>query len=572
VKTLKIIQVPPTYKGMHMPERVTKDAMIDLLDKLNAKAVKEDKSKKKRAGVQGLLHTKYALTIVVEYMEIVRRLGPVVHVSTALPGKITVVGDMHGQLRDLVEIFRHNGFPSFDNPYLFNGDLVDRGEYSAELCLLLMGFEVADPGSVYINRGNHEDMTVCTGYGFVDELVMKFGGAHGMLDTNGRHLLAIIDTIFSLLPLAHVIDSNVLVIHGGISDKFTLAQLAMINRRPYRTLTGLPPTITQAQGGADAEGHDHATWAILMDCLWSDPARGGEAFEHGKLCKPNAERGGGVMWGAKFTEQFLEREKLGVLVRSHECQDAGFSTCHADRVLTLFSASNYYGDDEANDGAILVLSPHHERGGELLTFATSDGHGFEKMDLKQTVAKLESAAIERVEVALLDHRREIVAGLKTLDTEGAGLVRTLDWADVMGKAVPIKLPWLHLKHKFVDAAGTDADGHDCVDYRRLTEKLGQAFGPDDAPGSTMRESLYLLRRELLSVFRILDKDCSGILSKSEFQAGCKLINSLAGETIFEADDVESFMAKLDVNGDGGISFQEFSDGLLQPHSHLRSKE
>ena len=129
--------------------------------------------------------------------------------------------------------------PSFDNPYLFNGDLVDRGDYSVEIVLLLFGFAVADPGSIYINRGNHEDMTVCTGYGFVDELVNKFSQ-----NTAGRHLPAIIDTIFSLLPLVHVIDENVAVVHGGISDKFDLDSLKSINRRLYRTLTGLPQSIT----------------------------------------------------------------------------------------------------------------------------------------------------------------------------------------------------------------------------------------------------------------------------------------------------------------------------------------
>ena len=60
------------------------------------------------------------------------------------------------QLRDLAQIFSMNGMPSVVNPYLFNGDLVDRGEQSLEICLLLMGLAVADPLSVKINRGNHE--------------------------------------------------------------------------------------------------------------------------------------------------------------------------------------------------------------------------------------------------------------------------------------------------------------------------------------------------------------------------------------------------------------------------------
>ena len=165
------------HKGIDLPDPITKDSIIDLMDRLNDQARKEAKKKKHCNGVKDILHAKYALQIAVNYMDMVRKLPSVVHVSTALAGKITVVGDMHGQLRDLIQVFRHNGLPSFDNPYLFNGDLVDRGDYSAEVTLLLFGFAVADPGSIYINRGNHEDMTVCTGYGFVDELVARCSAA-----------------------------------------------------------------------------------------------------------------------------------------------------------------------------------------------------------------------------------------------------------------------------------------------------------------------------------------------------------------------------------------------------------
>ena len=65
-------------------------------------------------------------------------------ISTAIPKCFTVVGDLHGQLRDLVEIFRINGPPSSQNPYLFNGDLVDRGEFSLEV----RARPVADRGSL----------------------------------------------------------------------------------------------------------------------------------------------------------------------------------------------------------------------------------------------------------------------------------------------------------------------------------------------------------------------------------------------------------------------------------------
>lgn len=37
------------------------------------------------------------------------------------PGRITVCGDTHGQYYDTLNIFELNGYPSPENPYLFNG-------------------------------------------------------------------------------------------------------------------------------------------------------------------------------------------------------------------------------------------------------------------------------------------------------------------------------------------------------------------------------------------------------------------------------------------------------------------
>ena len=77
---------------------------------------------------------------------------------------------------------------------------------------------------------------------------------------------------------------------------------------------------------------------MIEAIVWSDP--GDKAFVG---CKTNTDRGAGVRWGKDVTEKFFNRDKLALMVRSHECENHGFKTHHDGKCLTLFSASHYYG-------------------------------------------------------------------------------------------------------------------------------------------------------------------------------------------------------------------------------------
>ena len=72
---------------------------------------------------------------------------------------VTVVGDVHGQFYDVIELFNIGGRPPFTN-YLFMGDYVDRGMYGLEVVGYLLAQKVLHPHKIHMLRGNHETRAV----------------------------------------------------------------------------------------------------------------------------------------------------------------------------------------------------------------------------------------------------------------------------------------------------------------------------------------------------------------------------------------------------------------------------
>ncbi|KDD75869.1 calcineurin-like phosphoesterase [Helicosporidium sp. ATCC 50920] len=261
------------------------------------------------------VHRRFAYELVLAAQRQLKALPSLVDVSVPEGEELTVCGDVHGQLFDLLRIFELNGRPSTAQKrrYLFNGDFVDRGSWSYEVIMTLMGYAVADPGSVLLTRGNHEAKSMNTIYGFTGEVKAK---------VNAR-LVDVFRETFCCLPLAYVLNSQVLVLHGGLfsRDDVTLDDLRAIDR--FRE----PPE----------EG-------LMCEALWSDPQP-----EPGRA--PN-KRGVGVAFGPDVTKAFLERNGLKLLVRSHEVKDEGYEVAHDGYCVTIFSAPNYC-DQMGNKGAFI---------------------------------------------------------------------------------------------------------------------------------------------------------------------------------------------------------------------------
>ena len=83
----------------------------------------------------------------------------------------SVCGDIHGQFYDLLNIFVVNGLPSESNPYLFNGDFVDRGAFSVECVITLLAWKLLLPNKFFLARGNHETKNINKMYGYVSNKI-----------------------------------------------------------------------------------------------------------------------------------------------------------------------------------------------------------------------------------------------------------------------------------------------------------------------------------------------------------------------------------------------------------------
>lgn len=248
---------------------------------------------------------------------------------------VTVCGDLHGQLPDLLAALQHCGMPLHTKAdaagvprMLFLGDYVDRGPHSVPVMVILLALLLQYPTRVFLLRGNHESAQMNDTYGFQEEVK-----AHYSVDMYRRF-----QTLFNQLPLAAEIgirsapvsrwkplhedaqfNAFALCMHGGISPELGEDYRAQINalRRPC--------TIPDA--------------GLACDLLWADPD---EDMRASQSFRPSP-RGASYCFSEKDLRAFLKTTGLRMVIRAHEMCDEGYRYFAGKGLLTVFSASNYCG-------------------------------------------------------------------------------------------------------------------------------------------------------------------------------------------------------------------------------------
>ncbi|CAE7204475.1 PAPP5 [Symbiodinium sp. CCMP2592] len=322
---------PPGYNGPRYtgPGSIT-DGFIDAL-----LAMQKDGQ---------LLPKKDAYLILLDIIDILRSEKTLGQASIPAGGQLTVVGDLHGQYWDFLNLLSMTGKPSANTPFVFNGDFVDRGSWSIEVILSIFALKLKDPQSVFLNRGNHEMLETNILYGFCGECGSKYD----------MDLFNLFSEAFRNLPLAHLVDGKVLILHGGLpgpdpriwmpgqthdpTDAIpmtvlpTLQDIGSVDR--YLEIT--PESYGQSIGPTttDKEVNDMRK---LIDILWGDP-RGGDGYG------PSYRKGKGVyMFGPSLTAGSRRRGKphKSIYIPSHSyactCMHAHM---HAGLVLCVYTCTH----------------------------------------------------------------------------------------------------------------------------------------------------------------------------------------------------------------------------------------
>eukprot|EP00002_Diphylleia_rotans_P022645 TRINITY_DN4439_c0_g1_i1.p1 TRINITY_DN4439_c0_g1~~TRINITY_DN4439_c0_g1_i1.p1 ORF type:complete len:678 (+),score=131.50 TRINITY_DN4439_c0_g1_i1:54-2087(+) len=267
-------------------------------------------------------------------------------VDVLAPAK--VFGDLHGQVQDLIEIFRQHGRPCAYRGdvlainYVFNGDFVDRGPHSLEVVCILFALKLTYGPRITLLRGNHELRSINRDFGFFEECLLRYGQVHGPV------VYEEINLVFDYLPLGAVLqaltpqssssssshrawraENRILVLHGGIGS--TLKNLDLLRRVsiPFQ------------------EPNDR----VAENALWNDPP----PVSTTRGITENDRGGTTECFGADILVNFCRASKLEAVIRSHECVDKGYEFFAGGLLLTVFSARNYCGTKE-NHGAIILVT------------------------------------------------------------------------------------------------------------------------------------------------------------------------------------------------------------------------
>lgn len=572
------------YRGVHVSFPLRLDTVKKLINQF-------------RNGI--LLHRVFVRQILDESEKLFRKMhaSPMNEIEISKGVQLVVVGDLHGQLEDLLTIMDKNGVPNSKTWFLFNGDFVDRGSHGIEVILLLLIFKLLYPDYVFLNRGNHEERMINEVFGFEDEVYTKYGtdidevagwsGLGTSMNYSPMKLFQMFETVFGLFPIFALLNKRVFIVHGGLSnhEDITIEELLQLDHRRE-----IP---TQGTSRADE---------VFTHLLWSDP-RDEDGW------KPSS-RGAGVEFGPDITKAFCYRNGISLIIRSHECREEGFDIVHDGLLLTVFSASSYCGS-QTNKGAYvqLELGEDNKVKPHVVQFSSQPLQKLKdagRNEWRKKAQRLERRTLMSLVEIICEKKHVLLSAFNELDANGFGRVTKLEWKATLHKVLGIEASFLSYFHqlaeeeqdgrvdyqKFLNRYTVELDGGNVEWRRSLIRKVWKGFcqalprpSETDAEKMTLQDKLHFAfnlfqpshpgaaKKELaLTSLSKTDENgppstpaygdkpkedytCSNLVTYEVFrntiQGKLQLGDTLSEQQIFE------LMQYLDQNHDGVVDYQEF---------------
>lgn len=545
----------PNYLGLHLTSPLTLPCVLSMLenfrsldDLLKTKSRSTIRPTQQKARHRVPLHPLYVLDILGQAKSYFVQAPNLQRIQIEKNHKVTIVGDLHGQLKDLLHIFDTNGLPSESHFYVFNGDFVDRGHFSTEVVILLFAFKILYPHRVFLNRGNHEARDICSRDGFSREVQTKYD--MDMFD-------AFID-VFATLPIGVLINKDVLVVHGGLSwENFSLEALDAIDRFAEIPSFG----------------------SLLEDILWSDPM-----ISKGTSLN---DRGAGCVFGPDHLIAFLRHNSLRVLVRSHQCVQMGAESLFGGKLWTIFSASNYCGSVD-NQGAVLCYEgetfprPIVKRHCIVEAGDRKFKHGDMPMVAVDVVCRVVELVMKRND-SLRSFWRKHVQNFDERRSE-LRMISVNEWAEGMKKVLKVNIPWEELAELIVKpskamTSSTFIDYDTFLRYNSAASYLHRSRSTEEeildhkvlGTMTLLINIIYQNRFDLETAFKWLDQSGSGFVSFDEFKMGLKSLLGLQllnqggideeleefSECLFDDGVVREVLRLIDIDNDGRINYDDF---------------
>lgn len=215
-----------------------------------------------------------------------------------LSDEVFVIGDLHGDYDSLINLLKFVE----NEKIVFLGDYGDRGNYQVDVYYTIIKLKNELKDRVILLRGNHEF--------FKNFLVSPHDLPRQLLARFGNKALEIYEEIknfWEKMSLA-AYNKDIFFVHGGIPiEKIKIEEI------------------------------EKQTISVWNQLLWNDPIEKQGFYP--------SYRGIGYLFGSDITNDFLEKNKKKIIIRSHEpCN--GIKYNHNNKVITIFSMKGYYGNEK----------------------------------------------------------------------------------------------------------------------------------------------------------------------------------------------------------------------------------